>query len=251
MEVVIPQSPEVWGGRYFKFLEVTKAAALAYGNTVSVLEPFHCPAVDEFRKHYRHQSPNPPWFEMWCFEQWLLMYDWMKSTGRDVVFKIDSDCLVFVDLQRLWESAGKPRFTLPTPESFLTLEGAAILAEYILDSFKSGKEIDRCERGQCLCDGHLFIPFKQQMKAPDLQSPEQTMDTGIFNIHKGPSFEGHKDIWFVNGQPCWVRPDGYTRMLTIHCWGHAKHKMDVIWDQSRRSRGTAPVRLSIGDHHHA
>ena len=244
MEIVIPQSTQVFGG-YFKFLDIAKQSAVTFGNTVSILEPFPCPAVEEFRAHYFHDSPNPDWFEKWCFEQWLLLADWMNANNKEVVFKMDSDCLVFFDLERLWDSIARPMFTIPNADTFVTRSGARLMAEYILESFRIGKAKERCAPGCCLSDCYLLDTEKRRLGSVDMTTGEWVIDTTPFNLHGAPPFEGHKDIWFIQGQPVWIRPSGYSRMLTIHCWGDAKYKMDVIWSQSRQSIGGSHVRFHL------
>ena len=246
MEVVIPQSPKLHDV-YFTFLYAAKEAATAYGNTVSIIEPFPCPAVDEFRKHYVHHSPNPAWFEQWCFEQWLLIADWMEQNNRDVVFKIDSDCLVFANMQNLWESIGRPRFSLPLNQSFVTKAAAREYSDYILKRFGNEKELEQNLPKPFLSDMYLLEEYLKQQGAVDLsnwRNLDSIIDVHLLSLLDGPGVFSQKDIWFVNGQPCCVRANGYTRMLTLHCWGTAKDKMGAIWDQSRRSLGTSPTRLS-------
>jgi hypothetical protein len=248
MEVVIPQNPEVWKG-YFQHLDIAIEAARTYGNTVEVLEPFPCAAVDEFRKHYRHNSPNAVWFQQWTFEQWLLLAEWMKTSNREVVFKIDSDALVFTNLQQLWESVGKPSPTRWIPEIFVTAKVAMDFSDYIIETFKKGLEIERqaLGGGTHAADQSILGGLVTSLNAPNLSCirSREMLDDSIFSTHSEQVYEGHKDIWFVQGQPCWIRSGGYTRLLTMHCWAAAKKKMDAIWHQSRLSIGGPPVRMHL------
>ena len=250
MLVVIPQNPEVWKG-YFQHLKVTKEAAVAYGNSVFVLEPFPCPAVDEFRKYYLHNSPNPVWFERWCFEQWIYLAEWMELANQKVVFKIDSDTLIFTDLGKIWKDCGCPTITTWVPDMFITANMAMQVSNYIIETFREGLEIERQLPANHASDQSVIGSFVKGRSSDPLwlNNSETMLCDSLFSTHEGPTYEDHKDVWFVQGQPCWVRPNCYTKLLTLHCWGAAKTKMDVIWNQSRSSIGVNPVRLAIGQCH--
>ena len=194
MEIVIPQCPAIWGG-YFSFLGVTMEAAKAHSNTVTVMEPFPCPLVSEFRKYYRHSSPNPVWFQMWTFEQWLYLAQWMTDTKRTIVVKMDSDCMVFADLQRVWDQTKNPRLTLPVPDTFITVGAANLIAEYIVKSFCDGREREICNP-QHVCDFAILHPFFHSFGASDLRDDHGhgLIDNNLFLTDGNPSFETHKDI---------------------------------------------------------
>jgi len=247
MEVVIPQAPELWNG-YFPHLEITKEAAITYGNSVFVLEPFPCPAVDEFRKHYRHNGPNSKWFQQWTFEQWLYLAEWMRQTNREVVFKIDSDTLIFTNLERLWHDAGKPPITTWVPDTFITASMAMEVSDYIVETYRIGQELERQKPRDHASDQSIIGTFIRNMGTVALCSirDREMLDDSLYQTHSETIHESHKDVWFVQGQPCWIRANGYIRLLTLHCWGAAKKKIDVIWTQSRQSIGGHPVRLNLG-----
>jgi hypothetical protein len=247
MEVVIPDFPELFGGP-FVGLPYSRLAAETFNNVVTVLNPFDCPGVTEFRKFYKHDSPNAPWFEQLCFEQWLLIAEWMRRNKKEVIFKADSDTLIFANLQKYWEDNGMPRGSIPAPDSFVTLEYAEFYEHLILNSFQNGTAgyISR-KWGEHVADQFLLKDLLVQMRCPCFDSGKQSavVDTGLYDLGGMPVHEGHKDIWFINGQPIWIRDIGFQKMLTLHCWGPSKKMMKSIWDQSRSSVNSNPVRLTL------
>lgn len=245
MEIVIPQNREIWRGKLFGPLPTTIKCAERHGNQVTVLEPFPCPAVDEFRAMYRHSSPNGELFERWCFETWLYLAQWMTDHNKDVIFRCDSDCLVFANMGEVYDSIGRPPFTVPTSDSFVTRETANKIADYIMSTFREGKEVERCAPHH-VADIHILYPIASDLGAVNLVFGERIIDVNLFTCPKAESFEGHKSIVFHKGVPYWVHPLGESQMLTIHCWGPAKSKIAQIHAQSLLSlKSRTPIRLSI------
>lgn len=240
MTVVIPQNKELNSGQLFQHLDLTVRAAQAYGNRVFVMEPFESAAVKVFRQHYKHHSPNPGFFEKWCFEQWILLSEWLLYAGLDCVFKIDSDVLLFTDV-------GAVRSRCPwISTDYITAEQAMLLPDQIIGAFKSGEARTICAKhGGHVCDMNLLPEFLGSSVDAAYNFHELAYDMNLYLCHTDTPVDGHKDIWFVNGQPLWVRSTGFTKMLSLHCWGPSKDHMPRIMEQSRQSIGNQPVRLTF------
>jgi hypothetical protein len=56
--------------------------------------------ADEFRKVYRHMSPNGLPYELFCFLRWFMLRDFMRAHGLERLVHLDSDVLIYVDVNQ-------------------------------------------------------------------------------------------------------------------------------------------------------
>jgi hypothetical protein len=54
----------------------------------------------EFQKIYRHLSPNGFPYELFCFLRWFLLRDFMIAHGLQQIIHLDSDVLLYTDVNR-------------------------------------------------------------------------------------------------------------------------------------------------------
>jgi hypothetical protein len=55
--------------------------------------------VDIFRRHYVHRSVNEEWYEMMCFERFLILEKVALQEGVERLFYFDADTVLFKDLR--------------------------------------------------------------------------------------------------------------------------------------------------------
>ncbi len=68
----------------------------------------YCKQAVEFQKIYKHFSPNGFIFEQFCFLRWFLLRDFMLAHGLKRVLHVDSDVLLYADVnaeQANWKDA--------------------------------------------------------------------------------------------------------------------------------------------------
>ncbi len=58
-------------------------------------------SYQQFEKVYKHLSTNSPSFELGCFKRYFLIKSYMESIGINACFMVDSDVLLFQDLNEL------------------------------------------------------------------------------------------------------------------------------------------------------
>jgi hypothetical protein len=66
----------------------------------------YCKQAVEFQKIYKHYSPNGFIYEQFCFIRWFLLRDFMKAHGLTRVLHVDSDLMLYVDVneeQKNWQ----------------------------------------------------------------------------------------------------------------------------------------------------
>jgi len=58
----------------------------------------------EFTKIYRHYSTNPYGYELFCFQRWLILEDYLLDRGCEEVFVCDSDVMLYSNITGLMAS---------------------------------------------------------------------------------------------------------------------------------------------------
>ncbi len=62
----------------------------------------HFKGAEAFASVYRHVSSNPHGYELFCFQRWFILEEFLRSSGRSQeAFVCDSDVLLYSDLDRI------------------------------------------------------------------------------------------------------------------------------------------------------
>lgn len=98
---------------YNDYLNFTISQASEYNDVIllgtSKILPEKCeniPLADygsgfsAFEKNYVHLNTTPRDYEIFCYKRWFILRDFMRSMGLRVVFYIDSDVLLFADVNK-------------------------------------------------------------------------------------------------------------------------------------------------------
>lgn len=74
------------------------AAVAGYGSLVQFRPIESCMAgADEFAKVYEHHCTNPYDFELFCFQRWFVLRDFMRQERIEKCFYADSDIMIYFD----------------------------------------------------------------------------------------------------------------------------------------------------------
>jgi len=179
----------------------------------------YCKQAVEFQKIYKHYSPNGFIFEQFCFLRWFLLRDFMLAHGLKRVMHVDSDVLLYVDVNE--EQA-----------RWIDYELSVVNSEYAGNMFVNGTRAleDLCaiiwdlyaapgadERLAALlesrrCPGRFAVSDMAAMrKFCDANRDRVAEMTGIqpdgshwdMNVRVDEGFEtedGHKKYWFQGGR---------------------------------------------------
>jgi hypothetical protein len=95
----------------------------------------------EFQKLYKHMSTNPYNFELFCFLRWFILYDFMKKNSLETVFYIDSDVMLYVDVNQEWDKFNQFDFTLlhrtAAVSSFITKDGITNFTSALMKIYRN------------------------------------------------------------------------------------------------------------------
>lgn len=59
-----------------------------------------CVQAKDFAQHYQHFSDQDLEFEVFCFERWLVLLEFMEHAGFSACVTLDSDCFLYSDLSQ-------------------------------------------------------------------------------------------------------------------------------------------------------
>lgn len=195
----------------------------------------YCDHALEFEKIYKHVSPNPYIYNLFCFQRWFILRDFMKQNKLSRCCALDSDVLLYAFVDNPDFYAFSMEFSWTT---FCTLEMLEAFCSYIIHHFSEPKHFSRVlsfaeKQGDApvsdmiLCD--LF----------HLDHPEFPKCFGIFSdcffdhnlncslplyLPQLELLDGRKKVYLLNNQLYCkkVNSNDLLRVCSLHFQGHAK-----------------------------
>ena len=70
--------------------------------------------ANEFIEIYQHFSTNHYWYELFCFTRWFVLYEFVTKHKIDKFFLIDSDVLLFENIQNIEQTYLWMQYEEPT-----------------------------------------------------------------------------------------------------------------------------------------
>jgi len=212
----------------------------------------HAGSARKFQTIYQHRSDHRIHDELFCFQRWFVLRDFLRAENMDACLYLDSDVLLFVD-------AGKELAALRERETFdLTavqgtslsphsvfvpcLESLERLCEFQMLCYSDAEWFDRLEihlntlgekeNGGGVSDMTIFSLFNQSGKGCVLDL-HQIRDETVFDLYLGrPSGYEMKDrlmrVSWIQGFPCGLHLESgkWIRFKTLHFQGsQAKAQM--------------------------
>ena len=99
--------------------------------------------TEKFSSIYEYKSTNPYDYELFCFLRWFILKDFMEQNNLDVVFYVDSDVMLYVNVDDEFKKYDQFDMTLlhrsAAISSFFTKKGLDIFCDFLIDTF-SNKE---------------------------------------------------------------------------------------------------------------
>ena len=105
-----------------------------------------------FSKIYKHYSKNQYNFELFCFQRWFILKEFMINSKLDFVFACDSDLMIFEDLSKyiniykkylagicMCEYQENYRWSASGHISFWTLEGIIKFCDFLIEYYTTDK----------------------------------------------------------------------------------------------------------------
>ena len=199
--------------------------------------------IESFRSIYSHISANPFDYEIFCFERWFIIRNYMRRFDGPI-WVADHDVLVYEGLEELAATLESSPLLGATLNSawFMYLKNVEKISE-ILDYFTSVySNSDTLETlsqrnaisGRAhLSDMHLLIELCNSKPNEYVDAAYRGTELGIDNNIRAQngfaSFYGHKKVTWRAKQP-WIKSNNgkLTRFFCLHFQGPSKFLMQYM-----------------------
>jgi Flp pilus assembly protein TadD len=185
----------------------------------------------DFQALYQHRSENDYSYELFCFQRWFFLRDWMRRENVPRLCALDSDVLLFAKLEEL-----EPRIQgfdlafagrLGAHFAILTQAGIEALCDFFMELYAKPERLPAAPQ---LTDMLLLPHFLEGRGWADLGPAQDAQPVIDGNLRLAEGFilkDGLKAIAFdPAGQPWGQRPDGKkVRFAALHFQGTAKRRM--------------------------
>jgi len=201
--------------------------------------------ADEFARHFRNFSTNPPEFELVCLERWFILEEFMRERGIDQCLYLDSDILQFGNAEedgRRFSGFGLTVAGISGHSNFVSnLENLSDFCRFISASYTGENAHEVLEEkyrkfrathdAGGISDMTFFTEFREQNPdlVLDIGNPIQGMayDIAMAYIEFARNENGIKKVWQrADGRPVILqRMAGEIEMRSLHFQGEAKKYM--------------------------
>jgi len=216
---------------------------------------------DEFRENYIHLNTTPVDYEIFCYQRWFILKNYMEKNSLDVIFYTDSDVMLFVDVNEEWIKFNQYDMTLlhrtAAIASFITLEGIRNICKLIMNTYKDKNSYNfkkiashfhvrqDCGLGGGVCDMTLLEFFHYCSdcgggpgKVGEMMQiiNDSTYDHNINVPDQGFDFiNGHKNYKIRNGLAYVYnnRLQKEIKFNSLHFQGGAKVLINMVYEQCK------------------
>jgi hypothetical protein len=202
-------------------------------------------SADEFARHFKNFSSNPPDFERICLERWFILAEFMKARGIAQCLYLDSDILQFglvEDDARRFSSFGMTVAGISGHSNFISrIEVLEDFCRFILESYtKKDSQAILEEKYRIFMQNHeaggisdmtFFTEYREQYpdRILDIGKPRDGMvyDIAMAYIEFSRNENGIKKVEHLpDGRPrVFMRGEGDVEMRSLHFQGEAKKYM--------------------------
>jgi hypothetical protein len=203
-----------------------------------------------FTEVYKHHSPNPYEYELFCIQRWFVLYEYMKKHELNHSFYLDSDVLLFTNITKQQENQFHSKLAMfynngpcAVGHSFYANDRAALkkMCQFFVRCYTNQKlydhlaklYIDNLEKnaGWGISDMVLLKMFKEHahfsIQNLSLIYNESLFDSNI-NHSEGMETQGRrKKIFLMDGIPYGkLKNKGkWVRLRSLHLQGESKQFM--------------------------
>jgi hypothetical protein len=214
----------------------------------------HLQEAEAFASLYKHLSPNPYDFELFCFQRWFLLNSVAKKHGIGRCFYLDSDVLLFSDLSQIEKHYRAVQMTVnyeQGPYSCFINSRAVLSAfcDFMMILFRDHhvqmaadyRSWQEAGSNGGISDMHAMKHFikAQGIKVSDTSEivNDSTFDTVIHEANGYATTNGRKIVQWENGHPYVLHLALQKKILfhTFHMQGSSKalildyHQLGRFW----------------------
>jgi hypothetical protein len=207
-------------------------------------------AAQQFEQVYadKHRSPNSYPYELFCFQRWFILQDFMQTHQIEQCVHIDSDVMLYANLTEEWQKFERFELTLinrGSPHtSFIKYQGIVKFCQFLTDTYTVPSLFAELEQAQLsrqlerphlsliqlggISDMSLFRRF-YQLNADLVGSTSDIIEDSVydFKIDAAMGFsmrQGLKHIQWIDRQPYCrhLERDRLIKFNSLHFQGATK-----------------------------
>lgn len=110
LQIALLQAKKTCGDNVFLLGDEKNNLSPAHHCNISSIENSHI--YLEFKQYFKNLSPNSYEYELFCFKRWFLILEFLKKNNFDECFCVDSDVLIYKDLNTLKDVFQNKDFSL-------------------------------------------------------------------------------------------------------------------------------------------
>ncbi|RHU26110.1 MULTISPECIES: hypothetical protein [Parabacteroides] len=198
-----------------------------------------------FEAVYDHMSSNPYEFELICFQRWFYAWDFAKAQGLDYFFCMDSDVLLYCNIDTVLSKYKSYDFTICNRYgpgcSLFNISSITRFCEYMMSMYTKESLISRMKTmyqgfidnkqlgGVCDMTAFTWFQDDEDCNVADIAIPENGVCfDGCITWDLGFEYEnGKKKVYWVDNLP-YGRLKGdpsLIRFYCLHLQGRAKYSI--------------------------
>lgn len=198
-----------------------------------------------FSSVYVHHHPCKPWFTLRSINRWFVFYDYCLANGIKTFFSLDSDVLIFGDLDKTEKVWGETPISVQYVSSCTMstlgccfIRDISIIADFgawLMQLYQTKKVVERL--GGDVCDmglWTLFLRDRPEWRWNDLYQPREgtVFDCNLTLTDGWKAENGSKAFVWKNHKPYAVYKGQEVQLNSMHCWGPWKTRMEELWRRS-------------------
>ena len=217
-----------------------------------------------FAEQYLHLNGNHPSFELFCFQRWFILRDFMVLNKIEKAVYLDSDILLFDNLDQDWQIVGSTPLALcgVAPPAFINdVQALDVFCNFMDRSYRlpTGRAFLNEYYRQMLatgiiggiCDMTFWKLLREQLPEAitDLTTRQPRDASHDRNIELPEEYqveEGLKKIHWIQGVPYGKHPDGTeVRFKSLHMHRKGKELISHFFQAALASLGPQSVSAPI------
>lgn len=216
----------------------------------------------DFEGLYKHLSTNPYQYELFCFQRWFVLKDFMEKQNIDLCFYCDSDVLLYCDVTKIYNVLDKKDMLLLAVQrtqnvsysggiTYITYKAIKSFCLFLKESYENKNNIERWtsrfEKSKNMvfggiCDMTLFGEFcRTKQSEVSIGNLLEIIDGQTFDHHMQSDTGGYvlkqevianyprkikNVVWRDNIPYCYNNNKSeYIKFNCLHFQGIAKHIM--------------------------
>lgn len=202
-------------------------------------------SANGFEKIYEHMSSNPYEFELFCFQRWFIINEFVREQGLTHFLCLDSDVLLYCNVNEIFSRFLEFDFTVSQQHSphiaLFSGESLSRFCDYITTLYTQPEYLNRFrqnygdfqaeQRQGGICDMFAFALYQDDVSG-NVKELSDISEEYFFdgNINEADGFEmksGVKKIYWKNNLPFAKIADtgSFLRLYGLHFQGGAKSKI--------------------------